>query len=582
MAHEMHFKLPSGDSSNRYQMDLKSKAIKRRAMPCIGLGCILILYVLAVFRFHPPDLFGETQDDSLYFTSAKALADHQGYILPSVPGQPVATKYPILFPWILSWVWRLNPSFPSNLSQAVAVVIGFGVIFIVCSFLYLRRLKGGGEYTALLITFFMALHPVVIYYSASVLSDIPFAALSLAAMLLADKAMRSDGSDVLTASCAMVTGLAILMRVFGIPIAAGILVAALARRAWRQIAIFCAVLVPFGVGLVSRWFHVPPAFAPPSAAAMPGTGFARAWLYYTSYLGFWKFSVPNLHILWAMLKNNAIIVLLSPSDFFLAPLFKYDHIASVFLMLLVTFAVFAGIVRQWKEGNWNSIHCAFPFYVAVTWIWNYPNTGRFFFLFLPLFASALWDEIEHFLSVLNAAVAKSPTTAQRTIAQAFTFGLLALCVAGVVNYVGGVRKMVAEALVDRGHLLQEKREAYSWLSCCTAQEDRVVAYEDVNLYLYSGHQGMRPIIFPTSVMFDEKYLQETLAGMPDVASAIGARYWFVSDDDFSLEWDVAASKGRAREVELTRNLPVAFQSQGGHIRIYKIACDDPPNVAQCP
>src|SRR5271155_146459 len=128
---------------------------KRRAAQWAALCCILILYVVAVFQFNPAVLFGKTQDDSLYFTSAKSLADHQGYILPSVPGQPVATKYPILFPWILSWVWRWNPSFPANLNGAVAVVTAFGVIFISCCFLYLRRLKGMSELTAFLITLFI-------------------------------------------------------------------------------------------------------------------------------------------------------------------------------------------------------------------------------------------------------------------------------------------------------------------------------------------------------------------------------------------------------------------------------------------
>src|SRR5271169_3028901 len=97
--------------------------IKRRALPWIGLSVILVTYVVTVIRLNPLDLFGIKQDDSLYFTSAEALANHRGYILPSVPGGPIATKYPILYPWILSWVWRWNPSFPANLNDAVALTV---------------------------------------------------------------------------------------------------------------------------------------------------------------------------------------------------------------------------------------------------------------------------------------------------------------------------------------------------------------------------------------------------------------------------------------------------------------------------
>jgi len=118
--------------------------------------------------------------------------------------------------------------------------------------------------------------------------------------------------------------------------------------------------------------------------------------------------------------------------------------------------------------------------------------------------------------------------------------------------------------------------------CCTAREDRVLAYEDASLFLYTSRQGMRPVVFPTSVKFDGAYTMEALSQMTDVARAIGARYWLIADDDFSMESDPATGLGRAREVELTRNLPVAFQSHGGHIRIYTIGCDVPSDAGQCP
>ena len=125
--------------------------IKRHALPWVGLSCILIVYLVSVFVINPLDLFGTTEDDAIYFSSAKALANHQGYILPSLPGGPIATKYPILYPWLLSWVWRWNPSFPSNVTDAVALTAAFGVIFLVSSFVFLRRLKGIGDAAALLL-----------------------------------------------------------------------------------------------------------------------------------------------------------------------------------------------------------------------------------------------------------------------------------------------------------------------------------------------------------------------------------------------------------------------------------------------
>jgi hypothetical protein len=76
----------------------------RRLAPWLGLGCILASFLAAVIWVHPTNFFGYTEDDSIYFSSAKGLAEGQGYVLASFPGTPVATKYPIFYPWLLSWV----------------------------------------------------------------------------------------------------------------------------------------------------------------------------------------------------------------------------------------------------------------------------------------------------------------------------------------------------------------------------------------------------------------------------------------------------------------------------------------------
>src|SRR5580658_1709848 len=155
----------------------------RRALPWVILAGILVVYVGSILRMHPENFFGMTQDDTIYFSSAKALADGRGYILPSIPGTPPATKYPVLYPWILSWVWRLNPSFPANLSDAIRITIAFGAIFVALTFYFLSSLKGLSDPEALLLTAVCALHPVVLGYSGGVLTDIPFSAVALATMV---------------------------------------------------------------------------------------------------------------------------------------------------------------------------------------------------------------------------------------------------------------------------------------------------------------------------------------------------------------------------------------------------------------
>ena len=189
----------------------------RRALPWLGLALILILYGVSILRLHSSNFFGLTQDDTIYFSSAQAMASGHGYILPSIPGKPAATKYPVLYPWVLSLVWRWNPSFPSNLADAVGVTAIFGACFLTLVFMFLRGLKGISDSEALFLTAFCALHPLVILYGGSVLSDMPFAALAFASMLIADDAMRPDASSRRAVACAVLVGLAMLTRVLGIP-----------------------------------------------------------------------------------------------------------------------------------------------------------------------------------------------------------------------------------------------------------------------------------------------------------------------------------------------------------------------------
>jgi hypothetical protein len=573
---------PQDRSRSRLKFSQMDDGIKRRAFPWIGLCCILAVYVVSVIRINPQDLFGIKQDDSLYFSSARALANQNGYILPSVPGGLIATKYPVLYPWILSWVWRWNPSFPSNLRDAVGITVAFGVIFLVCVFVFLRRLEGIEDFAALLLTFFVALHPVVLFYSASVQSDMPFAALALAAMLAADRAMQPKAGGARAVGCALLTGFSILLRLFGVPIAAGILAAAVVRRAWQQAAIFCGVLLPFGGAVVWRGMFAQPVVPLRASGGMAAAGFTQAWTYYTSYQGFWRLSVPNAHILWLMVRDNALFLFRAPSDYFLTPLLTGNTIAGTALTLLVTAGIFAGLVRQSHGRGRESIHWAFPFYAALILVWNYPDTDRFLFLFLPLFAAGLWFEARHFLTFTYGTFTRSKMQGEKIIAGILALGVVAVLCGMVLNYARGARTILAQMVSDRASLLAEKREAYQWLSCCTSPEDVAMAYEDASLYLYSGRQSMRPAVFPTSGKYELTYIQDSLDHITDVAHVLGARYWLIADDDFGMEWEPATSLGRAREAELEKTLPLVFQSHNKRIRVYRIGCDDRSNTQPCP
>ena len=543
-------------------------------LPWFGFICIAIVYVISIVRLKPTNYFGMAEDDSIYFSSAKALSEGKGYILPSVPGAPPATKYPILYPWLLSWVWRWNPSFPANLADAIGVTVALGLGFLILTFLFLRKLKGIGEAEALFLTAFCALHPIVLVYSSSILSDIPFATLALGAMLVADGAIRREGKILTAAYSAVLVGLSMLLRVFGVPAAAGILVAGMVRRAWWELLFFCGCAAPFCAALAWRIVFStvvnPPAISKAGASSL---GWTVTWAYYTSYLSVWKNAVPTRHIFWTMLGNNALSVLLrGPANYFLFPGLVRDTTGGRVLVVLVTAAIVAGVVKEARHCGWRPIHYALPFYLATIVFWPYPVSDRFLLPFLPLFAAGLWLEGKHLLRMIGATLSRRRAVMDKLMAVTILLVIVVFSCAMAWNYMGGARKLIEEESRNRSSLIPAKHAAYEWLLRSASPDARVIAYEDASVYLYTGRTSMRPVAFTPAALHDPELLERIAAHMGDVPEAIGAQFWIVSDDDFGLEWQEATSEARDYEARLRTALPEVFRSEDGRVSIYSLEC----------
>jgi hypothetical protein len=106
----------------------------------VGLAVLAAAYILVAAWQYSPALFGAYHDDTLYFSAAKALAAGDGAVLPNLPDSPAQTKYPPLYPLLLSLVWRVQPAFPDNLSWAWALYLAFGLVRVLASVGGVRRL----------------------------------------------------------------------------------------------------------------------------------------------------------------------------------------------------------------------------------------------------------------------------------------------------------------------------------------------------------------------------------------------------------------------------------------------------------
>ncbi len=547
-----------------------------RLLSWIALAAIVSVYLFLVVHLHPTSFFGYSQDDTLYFSSAKSIAEGHGYVLPSVPGTPVATKYPILYPWLLSLVWRLNPSFPANLFIAVALNLIFGVAYLVAAFIFLRRLPALGEAGALLLTAICAVNPRVLFLSANLMSDIPFAACALGACVVAAKATEKEAGPKTTVFCGILSGLSILIRAMGLPVAAGLCLAILLRSGWRKAMLYAASVLPFVLGLVWRSMFLTP-LMPPVTASSCAQSWRTTWLYYTSYAGFWRADVLSHGAFWQTVASNLRSVLVQPAMYFLQWTFIHPEVLALVLLLALTAMAVRGTIRLAGISGWQPIQFALGFSLLPMLIWDYAVVDRFMIPFLPLICAAIFTEIRHIVFLVHQSPSKNRPT-ERKIAAGFLGLSAAVLLWGMIISWRGEVHALAHASEVRATLLNEKRAAYHWVQQNTAPSSRILAYEDASLFLYSSRQSLRPVIFSASGVYRPEVLNTELACINSNAAYIGAGYWLASDDDFNSEWEPASSRALATEQELEKTLRPVFRSEHGGVRIYKLDSDGQPTI----
>jgi hypothetical protein len=537
----------------------------------LGLLFILTLYALLVWSLTPTNYFGLAEDDSLYFSSGKALAEGHGYILPSLPGSPPATKYPILYPWLMSLVWRASPSFPQNLKVAIAFNVACGFVFLGVAFAFLRTIRELTVPERLAITALCAIHPMVLFHSANVLPEIPFAALSLGAIALATRAVSPDGGEFESAASGVLSGLSLLTRTLGLPIAAGLFLATVARAKWRKCLYFVGGLVPFAAFSFWRSMHVVAA-SPPDAGVPCSNVIRMSWLYYTSYLGFWKADVlPGggpLHLL----KQNLLLLLLQPGAYLVGPSTVRPEVLAFAPAVILSVAAIRGLALRLGGEKWQPAHLALALYATPLLLWNYPVMERFLLLFLPLFIAGVWLEGKTLLRRIVIAVRHPRQAGPAPQAGAAVFlGVVMLAVAfsAARSYWSGAT-VLWETSAARGALFPGKQEAYAWLERNSSPQTKVVAYEDAALYLYANRQAIRPVIFSPSGVAHPVHLEAELACVTAMGTTLGATYWMVADDDFGFEWEPAITRGRKREAQFEAVLPQAFRSPKGDVRLYRL------------
>ena len=440
-----------------------------------------------------PGMFGGFHDDAIYVLTAKAMATGHGYRLINLPGAPPQTKYPILYPALLAGIWRLWPSFPQNGLALHSISMLAGAFSVALAYLYLVRFGYCSRGVALATGLIIATAPVVLFFSAQALSEMPFAVLLVIALWSLEDARkaerRSAARDVLVG---VVVALPFLCRTVGIvvPLIGVVLLHLAGRRVrWMWLG---AALVMFPWML---W----------SVAALAYSPKDPILAYYTDYPGDWLSS--GLKWPSAVITTNLMLTAVSTTISTLQGigfmLFRLG-VGAQALSTLVTLSLLLGCVswvtlarRMRQRPVLPSILLGYGI-VIVMWPWN-PN--RFLIPILPFL-------IAHVLSGVSALF--NGRVVRRVVWPAFGF-ILSAIVATNVWAEAHVASITRTSGYSYGFAPDDPvswtsyRRSFEWLRAHTRQTDIIASGFDSMVSLYTERAAFRPFTHrPLSLIYGDK------------------------------------------------------------------------------
>jgi hypothetical protein len=220
----------------------------------LTVAVVLAFVVLVALRFDEAPV-GAMTDDAVYAEMARSLAEGRGPVLHVGPDAPAANPgiFPPGFPLLLA---PLALAFPASLAALKAVPLLAALLLVpLC-----RRLPvpGAGAEAGVARPALLALvllNPWVVGWAGRVLSDLPYASLSLAALLAFEPWRRTPRpSPGPTLLLALLTGMALLVRSIGLALLLAMLAVLASGRQWRHLlALALPVAATQAVLLLPGW-----------------------------------------------------------------------------------------------------------------------------------------------------------------------------------------------------------------------------------------------------------------------------------------------------------------------------------------
>lgn len=477
----------------------------------VALLAVLIPSAWFVWTARDMPQIAHFHDDGIYWVTAKSLATGNGYKIPSLPGEPAATKYPPVYPLYLAIAWKLAPSFPANLGWA-ALLAWLPLPFVLSGAIRLWSRAGLTPVQQMAGCALAALSPAVVFQSSLVMSDVFFTALLLATLILLESRWA--------AYAGLLAGVVYLTRSAGIVLLLSVPLVMLMRRQRRPALLFVLGMLPAVIGW-TLWVRL---HATPASDAIA--------LYYTDYLGYYR-STVHWADMPALLAKNFDELFAAIGDLFVLGLdggFFGHHLAR----LLALFSI-AGVVRLARRGLLLHFVAFAPLYAAMLVVWNYAPTERLLLPLFPLLLAGFLIELWHLAAMLTGAIrgSKLPdrivALAATAVVACFFFYMARENYRAIAT---GLPAFISQCRSNRDRLMP----VYAWVASNTPTDSVFVAFSDPVFFLYTGRQACRIPSNPTdSYRGDFPAALQRLRNLDRFKTAYRLTHLLITDTDYETD-----------------------------------------------
>jgi hypothetical protein len=409
--------------------------------------------------------FGEGHDDAILFGSAKSLADGNGYRIASLPSAPFQTKYPPLYPALLSVVWRVYPDFPGNLANVMLLAWLPLPFLAAATYLFFERVRAPALLAAVVV-----LNPYTLLFALSLRTELLFSTLLIAALLAMDRRPAVAGA---------LAGIAYMTRTAGIALAISCVAVLLWRREYRKASGFSLAMAPFVVAW-TMWVH-----EHRTVSSDPNL------LYYLDYVrfGLTNQSWNNIH---QFVFLNAWGIVEGIGGLFLVDTDTFALVRAV--LVIVAAAAVIGIGRSARNRDLQPYLAFAAVYVAILLLWHFPPGERFLYPILPLLVYGAFVEFSRLAGALR-------TSPQRGAAVVMGTALASLVLWIAWTQTKFVVRTMPENLAAHRAADMVDREAFAWIRKNVPHDATFMTSNDPVLYLHTGRRAMN-LITPTRYYYE--------------------------------------------------------------------------------